>query len=305
MRARITLALAAGMLSAIAAMGAPVAKAQVQANNPYPTGSAAFWAWQNRPDLPAGLGEPRDWGRNAELRGWPVGPYPRPYDVAVFAPGVQDVDALKGSLAVVRQIFDNGSFSVTQMDDADCAGNGASCGRVVTRQYMTGPGVSFIHYLKDTRTTWGFAGGVAGWSAVNLGAGHSQGSGWYYPLMGNGPQLVSPELNVPLAGYNAIAIEMAADRAAVDTRIRLFFATADRPEFAMEQSAWLSAAKDGAVHTYRIYLGSHPDWRGTLTRLRLDPAGSGTTGGVFVQRVRLLNDTSSIFASMASLAMAR
>ncbi|HET9495518.1 MAG TPA: hypothetical protein VFR15_14900, partial [Chloroflexia bacterium] len=45
--------------------------------NPYPTGKSTHWAWQNRPDLPANLGEAKDWDDNARAQGWPVSEYPR------------------------------------------------------------------------------------------------------------------------------------------------------------------------------------------------------------------------------------
>src|SRR4051812_44434701 len=60
--------------------------------NPYPAGKSTYWAWQNRPELPANLGSPKDWASNAAAQGWPIGAYPRPGDVAVFQPGVLGAD---------------------------------------------------------------------------------------------------------------------------------------------------------------------------------------------------------------------
>lgn len=278
------------------------ARAQRNPNpNPYPFGKSTYWAWQNRPDLPANLGEARYWSQNAAAQGWPVGPYPRTGDVAVFQPGVFGADSISGHVAVVRQVFDNGTYSTTQMDETDCQGNAPACGRVNTRQYPIAAGASFVHYLKDMRTTWGFANRADGWTPINLGQGAADGSGWYYPLMGGGPQLVSSDLDIPLQGYNAIEIQMAMNPAVTDPRIQMFFATATQPEFSVSRSAWLRGNNDGSLHTYNIYFRMHAEWKGQLTRLRLDPTGAGTSGGVRIQRIRLLNDESPLFAAISVL----
>src|SRR4051794_11034161 len=306
--ARVGEKLVLSVLVATFALGgalAQVTTTHAQAgSNPYPVGSSTFWAWQNRPDLPADLGEARNWDEAAGARGWPVDASPRLYDIAVFEPGVQDAGANRGHVAVVRQVLDNSTFSATEMNDADCAGGSANCGRIITKQYSIAPGVRFIHYLKDSRTTWGFANGASGWTALNLGKGQAQSSGWLYPLTGKAPQLISPALDIPLDGYNTVAIEMAVSPQVTDTHIQLYFATASKPDFAASRSAWLRANPDGAVHTYRIYLGSHPDWQGKLTGLRFNPSGASSTGSINMQRIRLLNESSNLYGSMASLTLA-
>ncbi|MEO6458767.1 MAG: CHAP domain-containing protein, partial [Chloroflexia bacterium] len=106
-----TLALAAfGFSSGTAGAGT------TPASNPYPPGKATYWAWQNRTDLPANLGEAKDWDDNAQAQGWPVSRYPRRGDVAVFEPGVQGA-SLNGHVAVVEQVFENGTYIASQMDE--------------------------------------------------------------------------------------------------------------------------------------------------------------------------------------------
>jgi surface antigen len=296
----LSLALAIGIFSFICHS----ASAQ-RAPNPYPFGKSTYWAWQNRPDLPANLGEAKNWNENAAAQGWPVGPYPRTGDIAVFEPGVLGADRLTGHVAIVRQVFDNGAYTTTQMDEADCQGNSPACGRVNTRQYPIAAGVSFIHYLKDTRTTWGFASGASGWTPINLGQDAPDSSDWYYPLIGGSPQLTSPDLDIPLQAYNSIEIQMATSPSVTDPRIQIYFATATQPQFSSVRSAWLGGNKDGSIHTYNIYFRIHPEWKGQLTRLRLDPAGAGTSGGVRIQRIRLLNDESPVFAAIYTLRTGR
>lgn len=273
--------------------------------NPYPFGKSTYWAWQNRPDLPANLGEAKDWSQNAAAQGWPIGPYPRTGDIAVFQPGVLGADNVTGHVAVVRQVLDNGTYTATQMDEADCQANNPACGRVNTHQYIIAPGTTFIHYLKDARTTWGFGNGAAGWTPINLGQGAPDGPGWSYPLIGGNPQLISPDLDIPLQGYNTVEIQMALSPTVADPRIQMFFATATQPQFSPNRSAWLGGNNNGSLHTYNIYFRMHPEWKGQLTRLRLDPTGAGASGGVRIQRIRLLNDESPLFASISILRATR
>jgi surface antigen len=275
----------AGLAFALAGPGIGVVKAV--GANPYPFGKSTYWAWQNRPDLPANLGEAMNWGSNSAAQGWPVGPYPRTGDIAVFAPGMLGAGA-GGRVAVVRQVFDDGSYSATQMDDSDCTGTGGNCGRVNSRQYPAGASTRFIHYVKDSRTTWGFAGGAAGWTPINLGAGASEGPGWRYPLAGGDPQLISPDLDIPLDGYNTIQVEMSTSANVVATGMQVLFATDGRPQFSEARSAQVGTKSDGMTHIYVLYFGRHPDWKGRLTRLSLHPAGAGKQGSVRVERVRLI-----------------
>lgn len=277
--------LVAGLAFALAMPGLGVAKAA--GANTYPFGKSTYWAWQNRPDLPANLGEAMNWGSNSAAQGWPVGPYPRTGDIAVFEPGALGAGA-GGRVAVVRQVFDDGSYSATQMDDSDCAGTGGNCGRVNSRQYPAAAGTRFIHYVKDSRTTWGFAGGAAGWTPINLGEGASEGPGWRYPLAGGDPQLISPDLDIPLDSYNTIQVEMSTSANVVSTGMQVLFATGGRPQFSEARSTQVVTKNDGMTHIYKVYFGKHVDWNGRLTRLSLRPAGAGKQGSVRVERVKLI-----------------
>lgn len=256
--------------------------------NPYPYPKSTYWAWQNRPDLPANLGEAKDWAVNAEAQGWPVSNYPRKGDIAVLQPGVYGADRTRGHVAVVEQVFEDGTYMTSQMDESDCKYESSSCGRINKRSYPLAAGARFIHYKVDTRTTWSFASGAAGWTAYNLGGGQTGGPGWYYPLTGGQPQLVSPALDIPLDSYSALQIELATGLPVSDPTIRIYFATADQPEFSADNSFTIKGQADGQVHIYTADFSANPAWRGHLTRLRLDPAGPGATGGVRIDRASLI-----------------
>jgi surface antigen len=294
MRAGVKKIVFAGLGLAVALGGfggtlGSVKAAGEQGRNPYPYGKSTYWAWQNRPDLPANLGEAKDWDNNARGQGWPMSEYPRRGDIAVLEPGVQAVDARVGQVAFVEQVLQDGSYVATQMEDTSCVGNSTECGKVNRRVYTIVAGSSFIHYKKDTRTTWGFASGQSGWTATDLQAGNYGGPGWFYPLAGTNPRLVSPELDLPLdLTYNTVEVEMVTGIPVSDPTVQIYFATEARPEFVEANSVKVKGVGDGELHRYSFYFGDNPAWKGKLVGLRLDPAGAGTTGGVRVDRVRLV-----------------
>ncbi|MGA7732334.1 MAG: CHAP domain-containing protein [Chloroflexia bacterium] len=257
--------------------------------NPYPYGTQQYWAWQNRPDLPANLGEPYAWNDNAGRQGWPVSDYPRRGDVAVFEPGVLGAHPKAGQVAFVEQVLVDGQYTVSLMDDKDCS----ACGRVDRRTYTLAGGTSFIHYQKDSRTTWGFQSGQSGWTATDLGAGNLGGPGWYYPLAGADPHLVSPALEIPLDyTYNTIEVDIVQGIPVKDSTIQVYFATAAQPNFTEANSVQIRGLADGELHRYSFYFAGNPNWKGNLIGLRLDPAGAGTQGGVRIDRVRLVHSES-------------
>lgn len=267
-------------------LGISSAHAQTNAGrpNPYNYGTQRYWAWQNRPDLPANLGEPYAWNDNAGKQGWPVSTFPRRGDVAVFEPGVQGSNANLGGVAFVETVGD-GTFTASLMDETACN----ACGRIDRKTFKLGDGTSFIHYQKDTRTTWGFQSGQSGWTASDLGAGNVGGPGWYYPLAGANPSLVSPDLDIPLDyTYNTIEIDIAQGIPVADSTMQVYFATTANPEFTEANSVRVVGIADGELHRYSFYFGSSTNWNGTLSKLRFDPAGAGSQGGVRVDRVRLV-----------------
>lgn len=262
--------------------------------NPYPYPKSTYWAWQNRPDLPDNLGEAASWNDNALAQGWPVGPYPRKGDIAVLEAGVYGAP-LTGHVAVVEQVLEDGSYLTSQMDDTDCRYDSSTCGRINKRTYPIMRGMSFIHTIKDTRTTWGFANGASGWTPNGLGEGYMGGPGWYYPLTpaSSDPQIVSPELDVPLEGYGSVEIDMAIGVPVTDPTVQVYFATDTQPDFSEDKSFKIKAEADGQITTYRADFAVNPLWSGHLTRLRLDPTGPGKSGGVRVDQVRLVPNTST------------
>jgi surface antigen len=266
----------------------PAQSAPNSDGNPYPYGKSTYWAWKTRPDLPANLGLPKEWDDNAATQGWPVSSYPRRGDIAVFEPGIYGAHEAEGHVAVVEQVFDDGTYSTSAMDELDCHNSAAACGEVHQRTYPIVNGTAFIHYKKDTRTTWGFASGASGWTEWDLGKGNMGGPGWYYPLSGADPQLVSPELDLSLNSYNAVEVDMVIGAPVADASLQMYFATEANPSFSEANSSTAKGKADGELHRYTFYFGTNVNWTSKLTRLRFDPSGHGTTGGVRIDRIRLV-----------------
>jgi surface antigen len=125
-------------------------KAKV-ATNPYSGTGCMAWAWENRPDLPAGLGEPKDWGAHAVADGFPVDGLPEPGDIAVYQPGRYGAPAPSGSVAVVEVV----SAARVYISEAHYNRRRADHGdHQVDRRWTGIVGVQFIHlrpYVPPTR----------------------------------------------------------------------------------------------------------------------------------------------------------
>ncbi len=117
---------------------------------------------------------------------------------------------------------------------------------------------------------WQWAGFDWGWQGSNLGAATLE-RGWCF-APGSDPMLLSPRLDLPAT---ATSVEVTLRTAAADQTAQLFWAGPDGAMSAAQSVEW-PVIGDGAAHTYRVALPS--SWRGTVTRLRLDPiaVGDGT-----------------------------
>jgi hypothetical protein len=94
---------------------------------------------------------------------------------------------------------------------------------------------------------------------------------------------------------------MTVDRSVTDSTLQVYFATESHPGFSHERHALLRAGADGFHHTYTVYFGSSAQWKGTLTGLRLHPAGPGKSGSVRIDRIRLLGSDTTVFSGLVSL----
>lgn len=128
-------------------------------------------------------------------------------------------------------------------------------------------------------THWSFDGGtLEGWAAggaadVTL---DTMGKTMTIAAKGDDPQAVGPETSFDAATFTTLKLRA---KGSLGGKAKLYFATKDAPAFDETRSLEFDApGADFADLT--VDLAQHPKWTGTITRLRLDPAPSGS--GTFV-----------------------
>jgi hypothetical protein len=120
---------------------------------------------------------------------------------------------------------------------------------------------------------WRWTSFPLGWQPYNV-SHESFDGGWCFDPAVD-PALVSPRLNLDAGQFRAV--EVTIRTGASGETAQLFWAGADE-SMSDEQSVVWPLADDGVSHTYTIPLADESAWRGTITRLRLDPiaVGDGT-----------------------------
>lgn len=130
---------------------------------------------------------------------------------------------------------------------------------------------------------WTFRADARGWRGANIAAERFDGGWRFVPQVD--PWLSSPLLNLDARRVAAIEIRMAHTVRARDAQ--LFYAGTDGAITEEHSVRWELAATAETV-TYTIDLRDAPGWNGTVTRLRIDPVGTGDGGEIRVEQVRLI-----------------
>ncbi len=89
---------------------------------------------------------------------------------------------------------------------------------------------------------------------------------------GDDPQAIGPDTSFSAEAYGAVKVRAKTPFA---TPARLYFATTDAPGFAEARAVDVDIPADGAFHDVIVDLHAHPSWKGTITKLRLDPVSTG------------------------------
>ncbi len=105
--------------------------------NTYPWGQCTWYARSRGGAQLNGLGNAKDWFRNAQRRGLPTGYTPRVGATVVLQPGVHGTSYL-GHVGHVEKVYSNGSFLMSDM-------NWGGFGRVTYHVMQMGRGISFIY----------------------------------------------------------------------------------------------------------------------------------------------------------------
>ncbi|MCW5942378.1 MAG: hypothetical protein KIS66_09115 [Fimbriimonadaceae bacterium] len=127
------------------------------------------------------------------------------------------------------------------------------------------------------RPQWVFRKDRQHWSYAN-----ATDQGWPIPgyldvnLDGTDPQMIGPEAFWRAA--DAPVLEVDAAFRTSDTIAEVFWSRTDAPGFAPERRLTFPIVGDGKRRTYRVRLAGHPEYRGALRQIRIDPVFGGRPG---------------------------
>jgi hypothetical protein len=119
--------------------------------------------------------------------------------------------------------------------------------------------------------SWGFDtdGDTEGWQAAHdVAPLTAEGGNLVVEVTGGDPYIVGPGITAAAAQYPALAFRAKATGSGGE----VFFAT-DSGGFSPKHERALALPGDGQWHEVTVNLADHPEWRGTVTQLRLDFAG--------------------------------
>ncbi len=136
------------------------------------------------------------------------------------------------------------------------------------------------------RQQWNFAaeGNAQGWTAANdLAAFEFDAEGLHTTPTGGDPYMVGPSTSVEAAAAYYVEVRMRSTRGS-DAQV---FWSSNGAAFSEPASQHFEVAPDGGWHTYRIPVKTSPNWKGNITRLRLDPT-SQSSGEIGIAFIRIL-----------------
>ena len=107
-------------------------------------------------------------------------------------------------------------------------------------------------------------------------AGFPPGDGLHVRPTGDNPQLIGPEQWWEAGSAPKLFIRAA--YRAKPGKAAVYWRAAEEPGFSDERRVEFAIQPDGEPRVYEIDLASHPEYRGTITGLRLDPFGSKGEG---------------------------
>jgi hypothetical protein len=81
--------------------------------------------------------------------------------------------------------------------------------------------------------------------------------------------MAGPLLNVEASRYREIVVSMSVS---AGTGAQMYWTTKESPNFAEDKVVNIGIVGDGVMRDYVFPVAGHPNWKGTITRLRLDPS---------------------------------
>jgi len=103
-------------------------------------------------------------------------------------------------------------------------------------------------------------------------------------VKGADPYIAGPELNFDAYAGRRLIVNMSCQDAA---RAAVFFTTDSAPDFSENKKVSFSVVADQSPHKYTIDPTGNPEWRGTVTRLRLDVEGAPLEAEIRLHELRV------------------
>jgi hypothetical protein len=126
-----------------------------------------------------------------------------------------------------------------------------------------------------SKTRWSFDGGLEeGWSpgnAADVAVDTTEGA-LIVSTKGNDPQIVGPDTSFDAATFSTLRMRV---KTSLAGPTRFYFTTTDGTAFDESRAFDVQVPADGVAHDVTLDLTTVPSWRGTITRLRLDPTPNG------------------------------
>ncbi|MGZ3473213.1 MAG: MYXO-CTERM sorting domain-containing protein [Polyangiales bacterium] len=143
-----------------------------------------------------------------------------------------------------------------------------------------------------SRTRWSFDGGtLEGWTAGGASTASIVDKTASLAATGDDPQLVGPETSFDAAAFPTLRVR---GSSALSGKARVYFATKDATAF--DESRAVDFDLGASTGDVVVDLSQHPAWKGTITRLRVDPAPSGM-GTVVLDDLRMAGPGGTLPAS--------
>ncbi len=134
--------------------------------------------------------------------------------------------------------------------------------------------------VNDIRYDFNTDGDKEGWTTQNLTdlANNAPNGGlWIMSTSANEPIMLSPQVNINASSYSKIEIKMANDHNPIETsKLQIFWTSSDDNNFSEAKSSGLiNVSNGGGWGTYTIDLTTNTEWRGEITKIRIDPIMQG------------------------------
>ncbi len=142
-----------------------------------------------------------------------------------------------------------------------------------------------VHPASSLRWIFNIDGDAEGWTGTGISGLSVSGGNLAITSAGNDPWIQSPDhLGLDLTGIDKLFIKARNPTALSNGTI--FFQTEADPVYAGNSKGFAVVPNDPGFTTYEIDMSTHPDWQGTLKRLRIDlPNGESAGSEILFDRI--------------------